>query len=107
MATIQEVQFDSPIYYVGQRVRVEFEFRLYGVPTDPTVIQVAARNPVTESTVFLVYPNASLTRVGTGLYEADFMVSDPGQWHFRAEGAGVVDAVTEVHLDVLASTTVY
>lgn len=104
MATIQEVQFDSPIYYVGQRVRVEFEFRLFGVPTDPTIIQVSARNPVTESVVFLVFPNSSLIKVGVGVYEADFVVSSPGQWHFRAEGAGVVDAVTEVHLDVLAST---
>lgn len=97
------IRSSSSAYYVGQRVLVEAEFRLLGVPTDPTIIQFYARNPRDRSIVVLTYPNIHLTRVATGLYEADFQVTDPGQWHFRAEGAGVVDAVVEVHLDVLAS----
>ena len=88
-------------FFVGQRILVEVEFRLLGVPTDPTIVQVVSKSPVTDSQATLVYPDENLTRVDTGLYEAAIIVDDPGQWHFRAEGAGVVDAVTEVALEVL------
>ena len=92
---------DHVPFFVGQRILVEVEFRLLGVPTDPTIVQVVSKSPVTHSQATLVYPDENLTRVDTGLYEAAIIVDDPGQWHFRAEGAGVVDAVTEVALEVL------
>jgi hypothetical protein len=101
--SIAAVQDDLPVY-VGQRILVEAEFRLLGVPTDPTIIQVSSRNPGTGATVVLTYPATELTRRDVGLYEAAIVVDTAGQWHFRAEGAGVVDAVSETSVDVLAST---
>lgn len=100
--SITAVQDDLPVY-VGQRILVEAEFRLLGVPTDPTIVQVSSRNPVTGATVVLTYPATELTRRDIGLYEAAIVVDEAGQWHFRAEGAGVVDAVSECSIDVLAS----
>lgn len=95
---------DQSPFYAGQRILVEVEFRLLGVPTDPLIVQVFASNPRNKSITTITYPSESLVRVGAGLYEAAILVDTPGQWHFRAEGAGIVDSVTETHLDVLAST---
>lgn len=92
-------------YYEGQRVLLECEFRLLGVPTDPTIVQVMARNPL-GSTVVYTYPAVELTRRDTGLYETAILVDMPGQWHFRTIGTGVVDAVTEDNLDVLKSNVI-
>lgn len=92
-------------YYIGQRALIEAEFRLLGIPTDPTIVQVHSKSPTGVSTVF-TYPAVQLTRRDVGLFETSIIVDEPGQWHFRVEGAGVVDAVTEVSLDVLDSTVI-
>lgn len=95
----------STDYYEGQRVLIEAEFRLLGVPTDPTIVQVLARKPFGNVTVYN-YPAVELTRRDVGLYETAILVDAPGQWHFRITGTGVVDAVTEVDLDVLDSNVI-
>jgi hypothetical protein len=92
-------------YYEGQRVLIEAEFRLYGVPQDPTIVQVLAKAPDGTVNVF-TYPAVELTRRDTGLFETSILVDVAGQWHFRVTGTGVVDAVTEVNLDVLNSNVI-
>lgn len=98
--SIYEPELDDVNYFVGQRIMIDVEFRKLGVPTDPTIVQVKAKNPVNGSQVVLTYPAAELTRTGIGTYEAAIQVNDPGQWFFRCEGAGIVDAVTEINLMV-------
>lgn len=88
--------------YVGQRVLIETVFRLNGVPTDPTVVLVTAKSPG-GGQVTLTYPAAEFIRRDVGIFEASFLVADPGSWTFRVEGAGVVDAVNEMVLPVTAS----
>ena len=90
---------DLPVY-VGQRITLEIEFRLFGVPTDPTIVQVTSKDPMTGSSTVITYPDELLTRTDVGQYEASVQVATPGQWHFRTEAAGIVDAVTEAYLDV-------
>lgn len=91
--------------YQGQRIYIEAEFRLLGVPTDPTVVQVTARSP-SGSNVTLTYPSEDLTRRDTGLFDAAFLVDVPGIWYFRPEGAGEVDAVDELSLEVFQSNVI-
>ena len=94
----------DPIY-VGQRVLIECIFRLNGVPTDPTVTKCISRSPNgTQST--LVFPAATFTRRSTGWFEASFLVDLPGAWAFRAEAAGIVDAVNEYILTIQPSSLV-
>lgn len=88
--------------YEGQRVLVEMRFRLNGVPTDPTIVQLITRDP-TGSSSTLTYPVEDLTRRSLGFYEADVLVNSPGSWAFRAQANGVVDAVNEIVLSVLPS----
>jgi hypothetical protein len=88
--------------YAGQNLLIECEFRLNGVPTDPTVVTVAYRTPSgTQST--LTYPNSNLVRRSDGLFEASVPAEEAGTWAFRAEGVGVVDAVNEFTMTVLES----
>lgn len=91
----------NPVF-VGQRVLIEVEFRLKGVPTDPTLIVLTYRSPTGMSSS-LTYPHVNFTRRSAGLFEASVLVDEPNTWVFRAEGAGVVDAVNEYTLDVQAS----
>lgn len=91
--------------YEGQRVQITMEIRLLGVPTDPTIVQVTARSP-SGSNVILTYPNEDFVRRDTGLFDAAFVVDVAGIWFFRPECAGIVDAVDEIALEVLASNVI-
>lgn len=92
----------SPVF-VGQRVLIEVIYRLSGVPTDPQIVTCTAQSPTgTKST--LTYPNAAFIRRSAGQFEASFLVDVPGNWAFRAESAGIVDAVNEYILTVQASS---
>jgi hypothetical protein len=88
--------------FVGQNLLIECEFRLNGVPTDPSIVTVASRSPL-GTYVVLTYPNANLIRRSTGLFEASIPASESGTWAFRAVGVGIVDAVNEFTMTVLAS----
>jgi len=88
--------------YVGQNLLIECEFRLNGVPTDPSIVTVTSRSPL-GANVTLTYPNANLIRRSAGLFEASIPATEAGTWVFRASGVGVVDAVNEFDMTVLAS----
>ena len=96
----------STQYVEGQRILVEGEFRLEGVPTDPTVVRFYSRSPaglVTE----LVYPSADLVRTDLGTYEAQVTANTPGTWAFRFTGFGTVEAIREVVTFVAASDVIH
>lgn len=91
-----------PNVYTGQRILIEVEMRLNGVPTDPTITTITSRSPSgVQSTI--TYPNAVFIRRSAGLFEASILVNEPGTWTFRAEGAGIVDGVNEYVQNVLPS----
>lgn len=93
---------DETRVFVGQKVLIETEFRLNGVPTDPTLVSVSYRAPGgTQAT--LNYPTTDLVRRSAGLFEASVLVTEPGTWAFRSESAGIVDAVNEMTVEVIAS----
>lgn len=90
------------LVYVGQRVTIETIFRLNGVPTDPTIISVTASSP-SGVTSTVTYPDTNMVKNSTGSYDTSILVDEVGTWAFRAEGAGVVDAVNEYLMPVVAS----
>lgn len=90
-------------FYEGQRVLVEIQYRLRGVPTDPIVRQVFIKKP-SGSTIDIVYPDPAFTRVGLGEYEVAYTLDEGGTWWFRAEGIGTIDGVNEVPLEVLPTS---
>lgn len=81
--------------YKGQRIRVEIQYRLKGVPTNPTIAQAFIKAP-DGSVSTLTYPDANFVRVGLGRYEIYHNVDVAGTWWFRGEGLGVIDGVDEI-----------
>jgi hypothetical protein len=88
--------------YKGQRVVARIEYRLNGVPTDPTIAQVSIKTP-TGSTVTLTYPETDFVRTELGVFEVYYTLDESGTWWFRSEGAGVVDGVDEMSVSVANS----
>lgn len=89
-------------YVQGQRIMVEGEFRLRGVPTDPSVVSAVVRAPSGTATT-IAYPSADLVRLDLGLYEASVTAQESGTYVVRLVGAGVVDAVGEATVNVAAT----
>lgn len=88
--------------YVGQRIVIEMEIRLNGVPTDPTIVQCTTRSPLGVVST-LTYPDELLTRRSEGLYEANILVDEAGPWVVRGISTGIVDGVNEFVQDVQQS----
>lgn len=85
--------------FQGQRLLIECEFRLLGVPTDPIGVQCILRKP-SGSQIAMNYPNPNLTRRELGVFEANVTVDEGGTWWVRFEGFGTVDAVQETSFEV-------
>lgn len=85
--------------YQGQRVRVEINYRLKGVPTNPTIAQVFVKSP-SGSVSTITYPDPNFVRISLGKYEVYYTLDEGGTWWFRGEGAGVVDGVEEIPVNV-------
>ncbi len=89
--------------FQGQRVRVEINYRLKGVPTNPTIAQVFIKQP-SGSVSALTYPDVNFVRIGLGKYEVYYTLDQGGTWWFKASGAGVIDGVDEIPVIVEASS---
>ncbi len=96
------VQADRRLIYAGQQLEVDGEFRRNGELLDPTIVKLYARTPSGSITV-LTYPHEDLVRLSVGRYVGNVYASTAGLWTFRFEGAGVIDAVQDVQIDVLPS----
>ena len=91
--------------YPGQRILVECRFFLLGVPTDPVVARMLIKDPTGSQTI-LTYPDVSFTKRDTGWFEANITVDQAGDWLFRGEAAGTVDANNEIIVRVEPSNFV-
>jgi hypothetical protein len=85
-------------YSVGDGVRVSAVFTdIHGNAADPTVAAFKVRDPNGAVT------SPSLTRVQTGVYYSDIVLTKSGTWSYRWEGTGAVVAAKEGSLDVCPS----
>lgn len=81
---------------VGQRKRATLTLEVGDVLTNGTVtVQVLAPDGTVSS--------PSVTNSSTGVYVADFTVTEPGRWTVRAFSSGAVIAAAETSVDVAAS----
>jgi hypothetical protein len=87
------VQAEYRELYVGQNVEVVLEFRRDGEPINPTIVYVRVKAP---SGGITVIPKESMTNPMVGEFVATVLLVEAGRWSFRIEGAGAVDAVTEI-----------
>lgn len=90
-------QAEDRIVYAGQALTLSATFRIDGEPKDPTLVTLRTRSP---SGVFVVTTREALANPSTGTWTHTVLADEAGVWHFRIEGAGIVDAVDEFEIDV-------
>ena len=96
---------DRRLVYAGQQLEVDGEFRRNGELLDPTIVKLYSKAPG-GSVVVLTYPHEDLVRLSVGRYVGNVFAATPGSWSFRLEGAGVIDAVQDIQVEVLPSVFV-
>lgn len=95
---------DPVTHDVGDVVRVEAEFDLVGVPTDPTTVTIKVRHPsgAIDTDVF-GEPGSAVVRDSAGRFHYDIAVDEPGVWHYRWIGTGAAAAAHENRIVVALS----
>ena len=87
----------TPNYYdIDQMVRFSALFKVAGVPTDPTTIILKLKN-LSDVVIPYTYALGELTKSGTGAYYKDVKLNKIGEWFYRFEGTGTVEAVEEAY----------
>ena len=88
----------QPHYYdKGDKVHLTAKFIVGSVLTDPTVIICRVKDPSGNVTVY-TYALAQVTKTSTGLYYKDISIDESGDWYYRWEGTGAMEAAEESHL---------
>jgi hypothetical protein len=83
------------LYKNGQRVRCLVTFTVDDVATDPTTVTFKAKDPSGNVTTYVHGTDAQLVKDATGVFHADVITDEEGEWNFRFEGTGVCTAVEE------------
>ncbi len=82
------------IYRLGQRVRLSVTFRVDGVLTDPTTVTLKVMDPEGNIDTY-VYGVSTVQKESLGVYYADIIPDEEGEWNYRYEGTGTCTAVEE------------
>lgn len=86
-------------YHVQQAVRIFGYFKVAGVLTDPTTIQLQTEDPSGNEDSY-TFAGGTVTKDGTGIYYRDVTLDEAGTWTYRWKGTGAVIAAWEASFDV-------
>lgn len=82
-------------YEVGDQVRLTVTFTdTAGVVADPTAVTILVKRRDGATTTF-TYAGSSVTKSSTGVYYADYTVTEEGNYDYRMVGTGAVVAAVE------------
>ena len=91
-------------YDVGDLVRVSLAFtNASGSAADPTTVRGRFRDPAGSVTTYVFGTDGELVKDATGNYHFDVGPTASGEWRYRGEGAGAVQAAAEGRFIVRAS----
>jgi hypothetical protein len=88
------------LYKKGQKVRCSVDFRVDEVLTDPSIVNFKFKKPSGGLTMWVYGTDIAVVRESTGLYYADVITDEKGEWSFRFEGTGICTAVEEASFNV-------
>ncbi len=89
-------------YIEGQTVTLSAVFTHNNVAIDPTTITLKLKKPDKSSLVY-TFELGEITRDGVGAFSRGIKLDQPGLWFYRWTGTGMVEAVGEHRMDVIAS----
>ena len=93
------------IYIQGATVKLSAHFSVNKISQDPTTITLRVKSPLDKTTVY-TYALSQLTKEGTGIYYRNVKMDIPGLWHYRFEGTGAVEAVSEKNITIRKSEVI-
>jgi hypothetical protein len=88
------------LYTKGQKVRCVVSFTVDGTLTDPTTVTFKSMDPGGNVSIFVYGTDNELVKDSTGIYYADVITDENGEWNFRFEGTGACEAVEEQAFNV-------
>ena len=89
----------SNVYDKNDKVRLTARFTINDILTDPTTVTLKIRN-LSGVVGTYTYALAQVTKSATGVYYKDISLNLSGEWFYRWEGTGTVEAASETYLDV-------
>jgi hypothetical protein len=92
------VSDDANIYDVGDAPTLEGDFAINGVPFDPASVVCRIRKPGASSSF-----TVATTHPGVGRFAATVVVDKAGDWYYRFEGSGGLEAAGERRFHVRPS----
>ena len=81
-------------YDIGDGVRLKATFTLSSVNTDPTAVKLKVKDPSGNIDIY-TYALAQITKSAVGKYYKDIFVDESGEWFYRYEGTGTIEAADE------------
>ena len=91
-------------YDVGDLVRVSLPFTdAIGAAADPTTVRGRFRDPSGAVTTYLFGTDSELVKDSTGNYHFELSPTASGEWRYRGEGTGAVQAAAEARFIVRAT----
>ena len=82
------------VYDKGDKVRLSATFSVSGVNSDPTAVVLKVKDPSSNIATY-TYALAEITKSATGIYYKDISIDESGEWYYRFEGTGAVEAADE------------
>lgn len=87
-----------PHYYdKGDKVHLTAAFSVGGVDTDPTAVVCKVKDPSGNVDVY-TFALGQVTKSSVGHYYKDISIDESGEWFYRWEGTGAMEAAEETHL---------
>jgi hypothetical protein len=92
----------SNTYDCGDVVRLTAAFTdISNNPADPSSITLRVKQP--DATVVVHNYPGDIAKDSTGVYHFDLSISESGDWYYRFEGTGTVQAASETLFHVYRS----
>lgn len=89
---------------LGDKIRVAVKFTdITRAEADPDAVHLLVRDPDGTETELFYGVGADVVRDAPGEYHSDVALLTPGEWWFRWEGVGTLNAATESPLQVAGS----
>ena len=92
--------------YVGTQVTVTMRFALAGQSrlVDPTVVTLSYLDGHGTETIWTYGSSPQLTRSRQGMYQAQILLINQGEWSVKVQGSGGCDIVDETSFAVINPT---
>jgi len=92
-------------YDCGDVIRLTAAFTdIANTPADPTVVTLRVKQP--DATVAVHSYPGDITKDGTGAYHFNLAITESGDWYYRFEGTGAVQAASETLFHVHRSNVI-